>query len=239
METTSGKRIIIAVDGFSSCGKSTFAKAIASRLGYIFIDTGAMYRAVTLYALEHGAIRSGMVDEEKVVALLRDIDIDFRFNPERGASDIYVNGDLVEGKIRTIEVSNCVSPVSSIRQVREKLVAMQQQMGRKRGVVMDGRDIGTVVFPDAELKIFMTADPKVRARRRYDELRARGDDVSLEQIEANVVARDHADMTRAISPLRKADDAIVLDNSYMTVDEQMSWFMEQYRAVMERLGAAE
>lgn len=239
METTSGKRIIIAVDGFSSCGKSTFAKAIASRLGYIFIDTGAMYRAVTLYALEHGAIRSGMVDEEKVVALLRDIDIDFRFNPERGASDIYVNGDLVEGKIRTIEVSNCVSPVSSIRQVREKLVAMQQQMGRKRGVVMDGRDIGTVVFPDAELKIFMTADPKVRARRRYDELRARGDDVSLEQIEANVVARDHADMTRAISPLRKADDAIVLDNSHMTVDEQMSWFMEQYRAVMERLGAAE
>lgn len=239
METTSGKRIIIAVDGFSSCGKSTFAKAIASRLGYIFIDTGAMYRAVTLYALEHGAIRSGMVDDEKVVALLRDIDIDFRFNPERGASDIYVNGDLVEGKIRTIEVSNCVSPVSSIRQVREKLVAMQQQMGRKRGVVMDGRDIGTVVFPDAELKIFMTADPKVRARRRYDELRAKGDDVSLEQIEANVVARDHADMTRAISPLRKADDAIVLDNSYMTVDEQMSWFMEQYRAVMERLGAAE
>ena len=239
METTSGKRIIIAVDGFSSCGKSTFAKAIASRLGYIFIDTGAMYRAVTLYALEHGAIRSGMVDEEKVVALLRDIDIDFRFNPERGASDIYVNGDLVEGKIRTIEVSNCVSPVSSIRQVREKLVAMQQQMGRKRGVVMDGRDIGTVVFPDAELKIFMTADPKVRARRRYDELRAKGDDVSLEQIEANVVARDHADMTRAISPLRKADDAIVLDNSHMTVDEQMSWFMEQYRAVMERLGAAE
>ena len=239
METTSGKRIIIAVDGFSFFCKSTFAKAIASRLGYIFIDTGAMYRAVTLYALEHGAIRSGMVDEEKVVALLRDIDIDFRFNPERGASDIYVNGDLVEGKIRTIEVSNCVSPVSSIRQVREKLVAMQQQMGRKRGVVMDGRDIGTVVFPDAELKIFMTADPKVRARRRYDELRARGDDVSLEQIEANVVARDHADMTRAISPLRKADDAIVLDNSYMTVDEQMSWFMEQYRAVMERLGAAE
>lgn len=239
METTYGKRIIIAVDGFSSCGKSTFAKAIASRLGYIFIDTGAMYRAVTLHALEHGAIRSGMVDEDKVVALLRDIDIDFRFNPERGASDIYVNGDLVEGKIRTIEVSNCVSPVSSIRQVREKLVAMQQQMGRKRGVVMDGRDIGTVVFPDAELKIFMTADPKVRARRRYDELRAKGYDVSLEQIEANVVARDHADMARAISPLRRADDAIVLDNSHMTVDEQMSWFMERYREVMERLGAAE
>ncbi len=231
MESTAKKRIIIAVDGFSSCGKSTFAKAIAARLGYIFIDTGAMYRAVTLYALEHGAIRSGMVDEDKVVGLLGQIDIDFRFNPERGASDIYVNGDLVEGKIRSIEVSNCVSPVSSIRQVREKLVAMQQQMGRKRGVVMDGRDIGTVVFPDAEMKIFMTADPKVRAQRRYDELRAKGDNVSLEEIEANVVARDHADMTRAISPLRKADDAIVLDNSHMTVEEQMEWFMEHYRAV--------
>ena len=152
-------KIIIAIDGFSSCGKSTFAKAIARELGYIFIDTGAMYRAVTLYALEHGAIRSGIVDEDAVVRLLDQIAITFRFNPERGASDIYVNGDLVEGKIRTIEVSNCVSAVSSICEVRAKLVAMQQEMGRRRGVVMDGRDIGTVVFPDAELKIFMTADP--------------------------------------------------------------------------------
>ena len=160
-------RIIIAVDGFSSCGKSTFAKAIAARLGYIFIDTGAMYRAVTLYALEHGAIRSGIVDEESVVKLLDDISITFRFNPERGASDIYVNGDRVEGKIRTIEVSNCVSRVSAIPEVRRKLVAMQQEMGRRRGVVMDGRDIGTVVFPDAELKLFMTADTAVRACRRY------------------------------------------------------------------------
>ena len=168
-------KIIIAVDGFSSCGKSTFAKAIARRLGYIFIDTGAMYRAVTLYALEHGAIRSGIVDEDAVVGLLDQITITFRFNPERGASDIYVNGDLAEGKIRTIEVSNCVSQVSAIPAVRRKLVAMQQEMGRRRGVVMDGRDIGTVVFPDAELKIFMTADPKVRACRRYDELRAGGD----------------------------------------------------------------
>ncbi|MBP3483446.1 MAG: (d)CMP kinase [Alistipes sp.] len=229
---TDKRKIIIAVDGFSSCGKSTFAKAIAAELGYIFIDTGAMYRAVTLYALEHGAIRSGIVDEEAVVALLGDMDIDFRFNPERGASDIYVNGDLVEGKIRTIEVSNCVSPVSSIRQVRGKLVAMQQAMGRKRGVVMDGRDIGTVVFPDAELKIFMTADPKVRAQRRYDELRAKGDDVSLEEIEANVLSRDRADMTRAISPLRQAEDAIVLDNSHMTVAEQMQWFRERFDEVM-------
>ena len=192
------KKIVIAIDGFSSCGKSTFAKAIARRLGYIFIDTGAMYRAVTLYALEHGAIRSGI-------------------------------GDRVEGKIRTIEVSNCVSAVSSICEVRAKLVAMQQQMGRRRGVVMDGRDIGTTVFPDAELKIFMTARPSVRARRRYDELRAKGDEVSYEEILQNVLSRDKADMTRAISPLRKADDAVVLDNSCMTVAEQMEWFEKEFR----------
>ena len=223
------KKIVIAIDGFSSCGKSTFAKAIARRLGYIFIDTGAMYRAVTLYALEHGAIRAGMFDEEAVVRLLPDICIDFRFNPERGASDIYVDGDRVEGKIRTIEVSNCVSAVSSICEVRAKLVAMQQQMGRRRGVVMDGRDIGTTVFPDAELKIFMTARPSVRARRRYDEMRAKGDEVYSEEILQNVLSRDKADMTRAISPLRKADDAVVLDNSCMTVAEQMEWFEKEFR----------
>ena len=226
------KRIIIAIDGHSSCGKSTFAKAIAARLGYIFIDTGAMYRAVTLYALEHGAINSGIVDEQAVVAMLKDIAIDFRFNPERGASDIYVNGDLVEGKIRTIEVSNCVSAVSSIAEVRAMLVDMQQQMGERRGVVMDGRDIGTVVFPEAELKIYMTADPMVRAKRRYKELTEKGDNVTLEEIYDNVVSRDKADMSRAISPLRKADDAIVLDNSTMSVEEQMQWFDEEYRRVI-------
>lgn len=223
------RKIIIAIDGFSSCGKSTFAKAIAARLGYIFIDTGAMYRAVTLYALEHGAIRSGIVDEEQIVGLLDDISIAFRFNPDRGASDIYVNGELVEGRIRTIEVSNCVSRVSAIPEVRSKLVAMQQEMGRRKGVVMDGRDIGTVVFPDAELKLYMTADPKVRARRRYDELRSKGDTVTLEEIERNVRSRDTADMSRAISPLRQAADAVVLDNSHMTVGEQMEWFMNLYR----------
>ena len=227
------KRIIIAIDGHSSCGKSTFAKAIAARLGYIFIDTGAMYRAVTLYALEHGAIAMGIVDEERIEAMLCDIEISFRFNSERGASDIYVNGDLVEGKIRTIEVSNCVSAVSSIGAVRRKLVAMQQQMGRNGGVVMDGRDIGTVVFPTAELKIYMTADPMVRAERRYKELTAKGDSVTLEEVYENVVSRDKADMSRAISPLRKADDAIVLDNSTMSVEEQMAWFDEQYRRVIE------
>ena len=234
MSDTKNNKIIIAVDGYSSCGKSTFAKAIAARLGYIFIDTGAMYRAVTLYALEHGAIRSGMVDEEAVVKLLGQISITFRFNPQRGASDIYVNGDLVEGKIRTIEVSNCVSQVSAIPEVRHKLVAMQQEMGRRRGVVMDGRDIGTVVFPDAELKLFMTADPKVRAERRYKELREKGMPVSLEEIERNVRERDRADMSRAVSPLRQAKDAIVLDNSHMTVDEQMTWFLDRFAEVMAR-----
>ena len=230
MSDTKPRKIVIAIDGFSSCGKSTFAKAIAAKLGYIFIDTGAMYRAVTLYALEHGAIRSGIVDEEAVVRLLPEMTISFRFNPERGASDIYVNGDRVEGKIRTIEVSNCVSAVSAIAEVRQKLVAMQQEMGRKRGVVMDGRDIGTVVFPDAELKIFMTADPVVRAQRRYDELTAKGDSVSLAEIEQNVRDRDYQDMNRAISPLRQAEDAIVLDNSAMTVEEQMVWVMERIEA---------
>lgn len=228
----SNKRIIIAIDGHSSCGKSTFAKAIAARLGYIFIDTGAMYRAVTLYALEHGAIESCIANESKIEAMLEDININFRFNPERGASDIYVNGDMVEGKIRTIEVSNCVSAVSSIGAVRSKLVAMQQAMGRDGGVVMDGRDIGTVVFPNAELKIYMTADAMVRAERRYKELTAKGDKVSLEEIYENVVSRDHADMTRAISPLRKADDAIVLDNSHMSVEEQMEWFDREYQRVV-------
>ena len=231
MEQTT-KKIIIALDGFSSCGKSTFAKAIAARLGYIFIDTGAMYRAVTLCALEQGAIGEGGVDEAKVVALLPEINISFRFNSERGASDVYVNGELVEDKIRSIEVSNAVSSVSSIGAVREKLVAMQQQMGRERGVVMDGRDIGTVVFPDAELKIFMTADAGVRAERRYAELTAKGDDVTLEEILENVISRDKADMERAISPLRQAEDAVVLDNSHMSVEEQMAWFMERYQKIV-------
>ena len=226
------KKIVIAIDGFSSCGKSTFAKAIAARLGYIFIDTGAMYRAVTLCAIRQGAVDENSVNEQAVVSLLDGLEVSFKFNAERSASDVYVNGECVEGAIRTIEVSNCVSRISSIREVREKLVALQQQMGRDRGVVMDGRDIGTVVFPDAELKIFMTADPKVRAERRYAELTAKGDVVTMEEILENVISRDEADMTRAISPLRQADDAVVLDNSYMSVEEQMAWFMERYNAIV-------
>ena len=223
------KKIIIAVDGFSSCGKSTFAKAIAARLGYIFIDTGAMYRAVTLYALEHGAIRSGMVDEEAVVRLLDDISITFRFNPERGASDIYVNGDLVEGKIRTIEVSNCVSRVSAIPQVRRKLVAMQQEMGRRRGVVMDGRDIGTVVLPDATVKIFLTAAPEVRAMRRFRELEQRGTSQPYDQVLREIVDRDYADTHRAIAPLRRAEDAVELDTGALTFEESLHLLLETIR----------
>ncbi len=222
------KNIIIAVDGYSSCGKSTFAKAIAARLGYIFIDTGAMYRAVTHYAIGHGAIVQGEIDPAKVVKLLPQIDISFAFNPQRGASDVYVNGQRVEDEIRTIEVSGHVSAVSSIEQVRTLLVAMQQTMGRDGGVVMDGRDIGTVVFPSAQIKLFMTADPHIRAQRRYDELQAKGERVSLEEIEQNVVSRDKADENRKISPLRRAEDAVVLDNSHMSVGEQMEWFMELY-----------
>ena len=235
--TKQTKKIVIAIDGFSSCGKSTFAKQIAARLGYIFIDTGAMYRAVTLYALDHDAIRSGIVYEERIIALLPEIDITFRFNPQRGASDIYVNGALVEGRIRTIEVSNFVSAVSSIAQVRSKLVAMQQKMGERRGVVMDGRDIGTVVFPDAELKIYMTADPRVRAERRYAELQAKGDEVSFDEVLDNVISRDKADMTRTISPLRQATDAIVLDNSRMSIAEQMEWFDGEFERIQKQLAA--
>lgn len=226
MKYCQNSKIVIAIDGFSSCGKSTFAREIAAKLGYIFIDTGAMYRAVTLYAIEKGAIESGILNTKKLIELLDKIDISFRFNPQRGASDIYVNGEYSEGKIRTIEVSNLVSAVSSVEQVRSKLVALQQIMGQSRGVVMDGRDIGTVVFPDAELKIFMTADPKVRAKRRYDELSAKGQSVSMDEIEENIRSRDQMDQTRAISPLRKADDAVVLDNSTMSVEDQMNWVMD-------------
>lgn len=213
------KKIIIAIDGYSSCGKSTFAKALAARLGYIFIDTGAMYRAVTLYAM-----REGIADRpQAVVDALPKIEIAFRFNPESERSEVYLNGENVEREIRRIDVSNRVSTISSIPEVRVKLVALQQAMGEARGVVMDGRDIGTVVFPNAELKIFMTADPRVRAERRYKELLAKGEEVSLADIEKNVRERDRQDETRAVSPLRRAEDAVVLDNSHMTVEEQMEW----------------
>lgn len=231
MKCSLNKKIIIAIDGFSSSGKSTFAREIAARLGYVFIDTGAMYRAVTLYALENGAAKEGKIDVQKLEALLPGVGISFEFNPQRGASDIYLGGRNVENEIRSIEVSDMVSQVGGIAAVREKLVAMQQLMGRSKGIVMDGRDIGTVVFPDAELKIYMNADPAVRARRRYAELKAKGEDVSLEQIEENIRSRDAADQNRAISPLRKAADAVELDNSDMTLEEQMEWVMEKLAGI--------
>lgn len=220
------KKIVIAIDGYSSGGKSTFAKAIASRLGYIFIDTGAMYRAVTLFALRSGMIRNGEVDRKALVEALGRIRIGFRYNPEKGKSDIYLDGENVEDEIRGIEVSTWVSHVSSIVEVRALLVRLQQQMGKDKGIVMDGRDIGTVVFPDAELKIFMTASPHVRALRRYKELSGKGENVSLEEIERNIEERDRLDETRKESPLRRAKDAVLLDNSEMTVDEQMEWVMK-------------
>lgn len=226
--TSSKKRAIIAVDGYSSCGKSTFAKAIAKRLGYIFIDTGSMYRAVTL-----AVIRSGASDEASIKETLRGVDISFLFNEKIGASDIYLNGELLGDNIRTMEVSGMVSAVAAIGDVREKLVALQQAMGREGGVVMDGRDIGTVVFADAQIKIFMSADAEVRAKRRYEELRAKGESVSYGEILENVVKRDRDDESRAISPLRRADDALLLDNSYMSVDEQMVWFFEKFSVIID------
>ncbi len=229
------KRIIIAIDGFSSSGKSTFAREIAARMGYVFIDTGAMYRAVTLYALRHGAISpSGEVDAAAVERLLPEVNISFRFNPSRGASDIYIGGENVEEEIRSITVSNSVSSISSIGAVRAKLVQIQQEMGKERGIVMDGRDIGTVVFPDAELKIFLTADPAVRAMRRHAELEAKGQHHTLEEIERNIRERDHADQNREISPLRKAPDALTLDNSHMTQHEQMDWVMDKIEKALDR-----
>jgi cytidylate kinase len=219
------KPLTIAIDGFSSGGKSTFARAIAQRLGYTFIDSGAMYRAVTLWALRHGLVEGGVLDEDALVRALGSINIELR------PAGVWLDGEDVSAAIRSIEVSDLVSRVSSIGAVRERLVALQREMGRRGGVVMDGRDIGTVVFPDAELKIFLVADPAVRAERRFEELRAAGHDVSRDEIERNIRERDHHDQTREISPLRKAPDALVLDNSHMTLAEQMAWVEEQLSAI--------
>ncbi|MFI3331033.1 MAG: (d)CMP kinase [Rikenellaceae bacterium] len=224
------KKIIIALDGYSSCGKSSFAKKIAALLGYVFIDTGAMYRAVTWYLLENRK----EITPQSVETELAKINISFKFNPQRQASDIYVNNECVESEIRGIKVSESVSQVSQLRSVREKLVSLQQKMGQDKGIVMDGRDIGTVVFPEAELKIFMTADPKVRAERRYKELLEKGDKITLEQIIDNINARDKDDREREISPLRKANDAIVLDNSNMSQDEQMVWFKGVLTSILDK-----
>ncbi len=210
-------KIIIAIDGYSSCGKSTFAKMLAAKLGYLFVDSGAMYRAITLYAMRHGLL----TDRDALVAALPSVEIGFIFNPEKKKSDIYLGSECVEDEIRTLAVSNNVSSISTIVQVRELLCHLQQQMGKEKGIVMDGRDIGTTVFPQAELKIFMTASVEVRAMRRYKELLAKGEEVSLEEISKNISERDYQDQTRQESPLRRADDAILLDNSDMSVEQQM------------------
>ncbi len=216
-------KIIVAIDGHSSCGKSTIARALAVRFGYVFIDSGAMYRAVTLFALRRNLISNGTVNREELISLLPEIKIEFIYNPASQKSDMYLNGENVEEEIRQLLVSQNVSPVATIAEVRQAMVRLQQEVGRKKGIVMDGRDIGTVVFPDAELKFFVTASTEIRAKRRFDELSAKGETVSFEEILENIQERDRIDSTRAASPLRKADDALVLDNSFMTQEEQLEW----------------
>lgn len=228
------KKIVIAIDGHSSSGKSTMAKDLAREIGYIYIDTGAMYRAVTLYALQHHYIQGNVIDEEALKADMDKIDISFQYNAETGRPDTFLNGKKVEKEIRTMEVSDKVSPIAALGFVRRAMVAKQQEIGKAKGVVMDGRDIGTVVFPDAELKLFVTASPEVRARRRWEELQAKGESVSYEEVLANVKKRDYIDSTRAESPLRQAPDAIVLDNSDMTVAEQKQWLMRQVKAIIDK-----
>jgi cytidylate kinase len=223
------KKITITVDGFSSCGKSTFAKAIATELNYIYIDSGAMYRAVTLFALRHGMVEGGVADEERILSAMPEISITFLPDRETGFSATYLNGEKIEREIRDREVSDNVSPVSTIAGVRARLVELQRAMGEGGGVVMDGRDIGTVVFPDAELKIFMTARPEVRARRRYLELVSKGMPADRDAVVKNITDRDRIDSSREASPLRRADDAVILDNSDMTPEEQMIWFRELYK----------
>ena len=222
------KKITIAIDGHSSCGKSTMAKDLAREIGYIYIDSGAMYRAVTYYCLQHDLFIEDGVKLEALQAAMPNINITFRLNAE-GRPETYLNGECIEKEIRGMAVSSRVSLIATIGFVREAMVALQQAMGKEKGIVMDGRDIGTTVFPDAELKVFVTASAEVRAQRRYDELKAKGDEASYESILENVKERDRIDSGRAISPLRKADDAIELDNSDMTIPEQKAWLLEKFQ----------
>jgi len=217
------KKLIIAIDGYSSCGKSTFARAIARGLNYIFIDSGAMYRAVTLYCMRRGFIKDGQLNRDGILRELKDMHIEFVYNPDIGECETFLNSENVEKEIRSIEVSAHVSNISKIPEVRSRMVELQRQIGVFKGVVMDGRDIGTVVFPDADLKIFMTASIDIRAKRRYDELINKGMEVDFEEVRKNIVARDITDENRDISPLRRAEDAIILDNTRMTVEEQILW----------------
>ena len=229
------KKITIAIDGLSSCGKSTMAKELAKAIGYIYVDTGAMYRAVTLFALRHGIFNAdGSVQLEKLKEMMPQIGISFKLNSVTGRPETYLNSENVEQEIRSMEVSAHVSPIAAIDFVRTALVAQQQQMGKEKGIVMDGRDIGTVVFPDAELKIYVTAEAKVRAQRRFEELKEKGQPADFNTILKNVQERDYIDSHREVSPLRKADDALELDNSHLTIAQQNAWLKEHYlQAVKE------
>ena len=229
------KKIVIAIDGYSSCGKSTMAKNLARQLGYVYVDTGAMYRAVTLYALRHKLFEAdGEADAASLQQAMPDIRISFRFNVQTGKPDTYLNDELVEQEIRTMQVSERVSKIAALPFVRTALVAQQQRMGKDKGIVMDGRDIGTVVFLHAELKIFVTASAEVRAQRRYDELQQKGMPARYDDILRNVQERDYIDSHREVSPLRKAEDAIELDNSNLTIDEQQQWLLHQVDKVLQQ-----
>ena len=228
------KKITIAIDGFSSCGKSTMAKDLAKKLGYVYVDTGAMYRAVTLYAMRNGLFNAdGSVKTADLERQMNKINITFKLNKTAERPDTYLNNELVENDIRTLEVSNHVSQIAAVPFIREAMVAQQQRMGKDKGVVMDGRDIGTTVFPEAELKVFVTASAEVRAQRRYDELKEKGMPADFNDILKNVQERDYIDSHREVSPLRKAPDAIELDNSHMTIAEQSAWLMEQVEKKIE------
>lgn len=223
------KKIVIAIDGYSSCGKSTMAKDLAREVGYIYVDTGAMYRAVTLFAMRNNLFDGkGNVEAERLEQLLPQVQISFKLNADTGRPEACLNGEVVENQIRSLEVSQHVSPVAALPFVRAKLVEQQQAMGRDKGIVMDGRDIGTVVFPDAELKIFVTATAEIRAMRRYKELQAKGMSADFDDILKNVEERDYIDTHRATSPLRQADDALLLDNSNLTIAEQKQWLMKMF-----------
>ena len=227
------KKITIAIDGFSSCGKSTMAKDLAKEIGYIYIDSGAMYRAVTLYSLQQGIFGADGIDEVRLQQEMEQIHISFQLNATTGRPDTYLNGVNVEQQIRTMEVSSHVSPIAALPFVREAMVKQQQEMGKAKGIVMDGRDIGTTVFPDAELKIFVTASPEIRAQRRYDELKAKREQANLQEILENVKQRDYIDQHRETSPLRKADDALLLDNSQLTIAEQKEWLYQQFNRLTQ------
>lgn len=230
------KKITIAVDGFSSCGKSTMAKSLAREIGYIYIDSGAMYRAVTLYSMQNNLFTGDILDVEGLKKQINDIKVSFQLNEATGAPDTYLNGVNVEKEIRTMEVSSRVSKVSAVPFVRHAMVELQQEMGNAKGIVMDGRDIGTVVFPNAEMKVFVTASPEIRAQRRLAELRTKGDDkTTFEEVLNNLQERDFLDQTREESPLRQADDAVVLDNSYLTIEEQQKWLVDCYKKTINAL----